>query len=245
VPGTPEMLEFLVADVNSDGVDDLLALDSLLRLGVAHLNLDPADVALEPRSLTLMCADGRGLQVRLEPGLEGPWRLKALLPAGWRTLVENGRAAAGELEFDGGVWILTVASDELTAWGRPSALRLEVTRTDGNLESHQEAVPAPCRPDAADNGSALPVWLTGPWPNPGNPLIRASFHLPRDGYTRVAVHDLAGRRVAVLADGNLPAGDHEVRWNGRGPGGVAAAGAYLLRIETLSGCVSRKLVLLK
>jgi hypothetical protein len=245
VPGTPEMLEFLVADVNSDGMDDLLALDSLLQVCVAHLNLDPAGVALEPRSLMLSCADGRGLQVRLEPGLEGPWRLEAFLPAGWRTLVENGRAAVGELEFDGGVWILTIAADELTAWGRPSVLRLEVARSDGRLESHQEAVAAPCGPDAPDGGSALPVWLAGPWPNPGNPLIRARFHLPRDGYTRVAVHDLTGRRVAVLADGNLPAGDHEVRWNGRGPGGAAAAGAYLFRIETPSGCLSRKLVLLK
>jgi hypothetical protein len=245
VPGTPEMLEFIVADVNSDGVDDLLALDSSLRLGVAHLNLDASGVALEPRSLTLTCTDGRGLQARLEPGLDGPWRLEASFPAGWRTLVEDGRAAAGELESDGGVWILTLAADELAAWGRPSALRLTVARTDGRLESHQEAVAAPCAPEAVGGGPALPVWLAGPWPNPGNPLIRASFHLPREGFARVAVLDLAGRCVAVLADGNLPAGDHEVRWDGRSPGGVAAAGVYLLRIETVSGWLSRKLVLLK
>jgi hypothetical protein len=242
VPGTPDVLEFSVADVNGDGVDDLLALDGVLQIGVTHLNVDPAGVALEPRSLTVDCAEDGGLRARLEPGWEGPWRLEAHLPAGWRTLVEEGRAAMGRLELDGNVWILDLASAEMAAWGRPSALRLQVTRADGRIESRQEPVAAPCAPGVADN---RPAWLAGPWPNPGNPTIHARFRLPLDGRTRVTVHDLAGRCVAVLAEGVLPAGDHEVRWDGRGPGGAAAAGAYLLRIETQAGRLGRKLVLLK
>jgi hypothetical protein len=61
----------------------------------------------------------------------------------------------------------------------------------------------------------------------------------------VTVHDLSGRRVAVLADAVLPAGDHEVVWDGSGVGGVAAAGTYLLSVETAGGRMSRKLALLK
>jgi len=199
-------------------------------------------VALEPRSLTFDCRDDGGLQVRLEPGWEGSWRLEARLPSGWRTLVEDGRADAGRIERDGNAWILDVRSVELEAWGRPSALRLLATGADGRIESRQEAVSGPCGGGTASGG---PAWLAGPWPNPGNPLIRASFRLEQDAYARVAVHDLAGRLVSVLAEGHLAAGEHEVRWDGRGAGGTAAAGAYLLRVETGSGRLSRKLVLLK
>ena len=242
VPATPGVLEFSVTDINADGAVDLLALDSVLQLGVVHLNLDPTGVALEPRSLTFDCDVEGGLQARLEPGWEGTWRLEARLPSGWRTLVEDGRAAVGRIDRDGNAWILDVPSDQLAAWGRPSALRLLATRADGRTESRQEAVAAPCGAGAAAGG---PAWLAGPWPNPGNPLIRASFRLEQDAYARVAVHDLAGRLVSVLAEGYLAAGEHEVRWDGRGAGGTAAAGAYLLRVETGSGRLSRKLVLLK
>ena len=51
--------------------------------------------------------------------------------------------------------------------------------------------------------------------------------------------------MVVLADGYLAAGDHELTWDGTGRAGPAAAGTYLLRVETPQGRLSRKMVLLK
>ncbi len=69
-------------------------------------------------------------------------------------------------------------------------------------------------------------------PNPANPRVGASFRLAAGGRVRAEVFDLAGRRRAVLLDGELPAGEHRVEWDGRDVGGrVAPSGLYLLRLE--------------
>ncbi|MBK9472922.1 MAG: VCBS repeat-containing protein [bacterium] len=242
VRATPEVRDFAIIDANADGASDLLAIDSALRMGVAHLNIDPNSVALEPRALEAGCTAEGGLSVRLEPGLDGPWRLEARLSGGWRVLAEAGGAAAGRLDQEGGLWLLSLAAVELEQWGRPSALRLVIDLGDGRSESRLASLDGDC---AAGDVAAGAAWLAGPWPNPGNPVIRASFRLDRDGWTRVSVHDLSGRRVAVLAEAVLPAGDHDVAWDGSGVGGTAAAGTYLLSVETAGGRMSRKLALLK
>jgi len=46
------------------------------------------------------------------------------------------------------------------------------------------------------------------FPNPFNPSTRISFDLPESGITTLAVYDLLGRQVAMLASGFLPAGTH-------------------------------------
>lgn len=242
VSATPDVLDFGVTDFNGDGHDDLLSLDNTLRMGVAHLNLDPAGVALEPRSLTVECLADGGLEARLEPGLDGPWRLEARQGQAWSRLADAAGAAIGTLAAEAGVWRLSVSAAELEGWGPITALRLEVARPDGSAESREAAVDAPCAAAPVRGG---PVWLAGPWPNPGNPRIKVRFRLPSSGPVRVVVHDLQGRRVAVLAEGDLAVGDHELSWDGAGPGGPAAAGTYLLRVETRHGHLDRKLVLLK
>ena len=243
VPGTPDVLDFNVTDVNGDSNADLLALDSTLRLGVAHLNFDPAGVAVEAGALQATCRDDGGLEVRLLPGTAGPWRLEARLAAGWRRLADAGGAAAGILVQEGETWRLALAAADLAAWGRPEELRLAVARPDGVTESRRQAVDAPC--GGAPAAAAPASWVAGPWPNPANPSVRATFRLAHRERVKVAVFDLAGRRVAALADGELEAGDHDISWDGRADGGPAPAGAYLLRLETSAGVDGRKVVLLK
>jgi hypothetical protein len=69
-------------------------------------------------------------------------------------------------------------------------------------------------------------------PNPTQGHVDLGFDLPRAGTIRLAVYDLAGRRVALLADGWRDAGRHTVSWNGRqGSGGMAQAGVYVVRLE--------------
>ncbi len=88
--------------------------------------------------------------------------------------------------------------------------------------------------------------LRGNHPNPFNPSTTIAFSLERDGEVELAVYDLAGRRVATLLDGLVPAGNHEVFWNGRDQAGrTASAGMYLVQLRDENQVVSRKMTMVK
>jgi hypothetical protein len=53
------------------------------------------------------------------------------------------------------------------------------------------------------------------WPNPAAGPVRLAFELPRAGIARLAVHDVTGARVRVVAEGAFAAGRHDHRWDGR------------------------------
>ncbi len=83
-------------------------------------------------------------------------------------------------------------------------------------------------------------------PNPFNPSTSIRFALPAAGPARLAVHDLEGRRIRTLVDGELPAGEHLRRWDGRDQlGRPAASGMYVLRLEAAGTVTTRKAVLVK
>ena len=64
-------------------------------------------------------------------------------------------------------------------------------------------------------------------PNPFNWSTAIGFSLARAGRVRVEVCNVLGQRVSRLVDDVLPAGRHDARWDGRGPGGRAmASGIY-------------------
>ena len=67
-------------------------------------------------------------------------------------------------------------------------------------------------------------------PNPGL-SHRVSFTVPRKDKVEVGVYDLLGRRVAVLAKGEFPAGEYTRDWDGRTTDGAKVrAGVYFYRL---------------
>jgi hypothetical protein len=74
-------------------------------------------------------------------------------------------------------------------------------------------------------------------PSPGGGPLRIAFTLAYDAQVEIAVFDLLGRRVASLAGGSWPAGEHEVKWNGEAP-----AGLYVLRYRYPGGIDKRAIV---
>ena len=86
-----------------------------------------------------------------------------------------------------------------------------------------------------------------PIPNPLSMKTSLQFVVPRDGETRMAVYDLAGREVRRLADGNVAAGSHARTWDGRDDAGTRmAAGIYFLDIEgAAGGAAQSKLILIR
>lgn len=71
------------------------------------------------------------------------------------------------------------------------------------------------------------------YPNPGR-RATIDFALPRGDDVEIAVFDLAGRRVATIADGNFAAGRYSREWNGVDAAGKpAGTGLYFYRLRAL------------
>ncbi len=83
-------------------------------------------------------------------------------------------------------------------------------------------------------------------PNPFNPSTTVHFELPGRERTQVSVYDVQGRRLAHLADEVLPAGPHQITWQGRDEHGrLAPSGVYFFRVNTETDQAVIKAVLLK
>lgn len=83
--------------------------------------------------------------------------------------------------------------------------------------------------------AALPDRLLqhAPRPNPTAGVATLRFALPRADRATVRILDVSGRVIRTLVDGALPAGAHEVRWDGRDAAGrPVAAGVYWSRVES-------------
>ena len=83
-------------------------------------------------------------------------------------------------------------------------------------------------------------------PNPFNPATTIEFMLAVPGNASLRVYDVSGRLIRSLVDGRLPAGMHEVMWNGRDENGsMAVSGVYFYRLSAGDIVQTRKMVLLR
>ena len=86
----------------------------------------------------------------------------------------------------------------------------------------------------AVEGAGVPhrLAIEGAVPNPFNPRTVVRYAVPRAGRVTLRVHDLRGRSVRTLVDGDLAAGVHQTVWDGRDERHApTAAGIYLLRLS--------------
>jgi hypothetical protein len=91
-----------------------------------------------------------------------------------------------------------------------------------------------------------PALLRQNHPNPFNPQTNISFVLPQAMMVRLSVCDARGRIVDILIDDQLPAGPHQVVWNGRDTAGRnAPSGTYLYRLLVQGKALTRKMTLLR
>jgi hypothetical protein len=97
-------------------------------------------------------------------------------------------------------------------------------------------------------GDELPVatMLYAPTPNPvRNGRVSMRFDLAQAGRVSVELYDVRGRRVAVLADGERPAGRHTIVWDGLDAARrTVANGVYFARLVTREGSQARRFLML-
>ncbi|MEM1054392.1 MAG: M36 family metallopeptidase [Bacteroidota bacterium] len=78
-------------------------------------------------------------------------------------------------------------------------------------------------------------------PNPVQGMARVAFSLAEASEATVAVYDVQGREVAVLAKGRHEAGAHEVAW----PTGALAPGVYVVRLLSGTEVATRRAVVVR
>jgi hypothetical protein len=94
-------------------------------------------------------------------------------------------------------------------------------------------------------GLPLRFELGPPRPNPTSQSTVLSLALASGGEIRVSVYDIQGRTIVTLLDRWLPAGFHEVVWDGRNPfGRRVASGVYFLRASQDGSQAVRKVLIL-
>jgi hypothetical protein len=79
------------------------------------------------------------------------------------------------------------------------------------------------------------------YPNPFNPSTTNGFTLPSASSVSMEVYDILGRVVDSRNLGSMPAGDHEIEYDGT----ALSSGVYFYRIVTETAGETRKMILVK
>ena len=112
------------------------------------------------------------------------------------------------------------------------------------LLKHETEVPYD--PTSMDGPPEYSTTIHGNYPNPFNPRTRVAFSLAESCPVCLTVHDVGGRRVATIIDGELEAGPHDLAFDGHDSHGrELPSGVYLLRLQTAQKLHTHRVVLLK
>lgn len=79
------------------------------------------------------------------------------------------------------------------------------------------------------------------YPNPFNPSTNISYKLDKAGAVQLSVFDVTGRRVAALVNETKNAGSYTVQFDAA----ALSSGVYFYRLETPSGILTKKMLLVK
>jgi hypothetical protein len=123
--------------------------------------------------------------------------------------------------------------------------------TDGNHPSTQKQLMFEYLNFFGDIVTGIPEPATGQaaflgncYPNPSGGTTTFSFVLNEEMQVSLDIFDITGIKVATLVNAKLPAGSHQVRWEGTGSDGhPLAKGIYLYRLSSDSVNTTKKLII--
>jgi hypothetical protein len=85
---------------------------------------------------------------------------------------------------------------------------------------------------AAGNSLPKEFALRGSYPNPFNASTQISFALPQAGSVRLEIYNILGQPVRTLLNGDQPAGERSILWNGTDNSGRGlSSGVYFYKIS--------------
>ena len=148
------------------------------------------------------------------------------------------KSASEWADFNGDGYLDIFVTGEIIGNGYQSWLYL------ATVESSSEAAPGSAHGDHEPKFiSEIPseTALLPNYPNPFNPVTTIRYTLTEASNVYLAVYDMTGKQVAVLAEAYREAGTHEVSFDGSG----LASGIYLTRMEMSGRVFVNRMVLLK
>jgi len=84
------------------------------------------------------------------------------------------------------------------------------------------------------------------YPNPFNPTTTIHFDLSKNSDIQLAVYNLQGQLVNIIASGAYPAGSHLATWDGKDSSGKdVGSGVYIYRLTTDKMTVTKKMLLVR
>lgn len=102
-----------------------------------------------------------------------------------------------------------------------------------------------CSPVSVGEPLPTALSLSIPGSHPASGVARLRFSLPSARRVTLTLHDLAGRRVATLAEGDFSAGHHEAAFTRNADGSLPGAGVYFARLTAGDQRLSRRFVLVR
>lgn len=141
-------------------------------------------------------------------------------------------------------------ADTLAVWYLPAGAgpdsALFTLAADDPVGSHAVRFRGTGQPQVAVGTPPPAFGLEMPRPNPFSRETAIRFALPEPTAVALEVFDLGGRRVAVLAEGTLPAGQHAVSFRpgarGAPGGGPLSSGVYFVRLTAGPFSRTRKIL---
>lgn len=158
--------------------------------------------------------------------------------AEWTTVYTNSSGTAGTQDV---------------SFTSPFAARYFRIRMDKNRKSNYRVFELECYAGAAKAGfpmesGAATISETGDqldllhvYPNPFNPATVIAYVVPEESHVTLKVYNLTGQEVAVLIEGNLPAGRYHATFHA----GHLPSGLYFSVLQAGTARLARRLVLMK
>lgn len=136
------------------------------------------------------------------------------------------------------------SNDNFTAWNEPADLALADTLLYYYGPSGAwwvDSLWVPTAIEYVSNEIPATFTLSQNYPNPFNPSTTIAFELPDMANIKLAVYNILGQEVAVLAKGIFPAGHYESTFEGAD----LPSGMYVYRLQSKGVTLSKKMVLMK
>jgi len=143
-------------------------------------------------------------------------------------------------------WWLALDSKSSVRFTIPENVRLLLVTEENamfELDGGRELTLEPgmyriCSPEVAH----VPTLALLPnYPNPFNASTIVGFTLPERQKVVISVHDVMGRKLGILLNDEIEPGYHKIRWDTDN----AASGIYFIRLSTITGSRTRRVMLVK
>jgi hypothetical protein len=123
--------------------------------------------------------------------------------------------------------------------------KLTTVDVHGNVGPYRRVWPVGAG-DVPDGPLPLELALSAPAPNPSREGAAMRLSLPRAARVSLVVFDQQGRRVRTLVEGDQPAGERTVAWDGRDDSGRPVSSAvYFVRMEGEGRVFTRRVALVR